>query len=599
MGGRGLRKKDLLEVITAEDRLSPTRGKILAKCKICGASFTHERSIFAHVNAVHPGVMMAGVDAISMHTATTIDDYFQKKERTERPSGSCMTKRNQAMVTAMSTLGIGLATVEKEEFKNLLSLFGVPAGEIPSLALLRRLTISYGEEIRQANLKKLKGRNVSIIVDGMTLGDRTFYCATYFCDRMLFFGGLFHIQIADADSLSHMLEEPLKEVAKSRGIPIAIVTDNAKNLVAATSPVAPAERNRTTIQQLTNQQLVHVRCSVHTTQLALSDLAKRNQPFRDFKRGIQELLLYLHEKKVKKVLRDLGVSCKVPKIQDIKWTSFYDAFVFMSNYQQQINQCLKANPGDRAPNVEEIPDIWMSYLTTLKPLGEHIMQIQKGTVYLWEFWRSHMQLIETWKNLENPFALELCELVEARFRETADGTLAELAHLLSMSNVQHYQEVFSDYYSWDTTSLERKLILAKKKEQLCAKLVDLAQYWGVCQASESIPALFDRFLGNLGQLLRPGESTEAFYRRLSTETLAREREGVVFQISWQGFAITALRVTQLPASEAVAERVFSQLQLLVPPCRFGANDDLVAAQTTIRMQNIFDKANSDCPVRME
>ena len=100
-----------------------------------------------------------------------------------------------------------------------------------------------------------------------------------------------------------------------------------------------------------------------------------------------------------------------------------------------------------------------------------------------------------------------------------------------------------------------------------------------------MPIMFETFLKEMQHETR--ETTEAFYRNLMSQKLRIKGRWV----SWEGFAIVAFRLAQLPASEAIAERMFSHLSNLFPAQRWGSGDDLLQDQMTIRMQSLFNESN--------
>ena len=130
----------------------------------------------------------------------------------------------------------------------------------------------------------------------------------------------------------------------------------------------------------------------------------------------------------------------------------------------------------------------------------------------------------------------------------------------------------------------------EERDSMVGKLISVSESWGVSNANLTVPKLFDEFVQNLSDQV---ESTEGYYRAMMMkqyQALTTDGKSLVF--SWESFAVVAFRISQLPATEAVAERAISHLQQLLPSNRYLSGDDLVDEQVVIRMQTVFDKANS-------
>ena len=600
-----MKKCDFLRPLGETGKGSSDPGGV---CRTCGKRFKHSRSIYRHIAAMHPQLIMTGEGTGGgKGLLGSLDNYFGT-ERTEQPSEpSCCKEFQKRLIELICAMGISLSVVKKKKFLQLIELVGGRKESIPSFPKLRSLITVYAAEIKDRMLREMRGRHVSLIVDGATVNERTFYCVTCFCERRLYFAGIYPVPVADHESLARVLSAPVEEIVAAGAVVTSAVTDNARNL---TLSMTPAElpgpglctaNQRTSVQAITGTRIIHISCGIHTCQLILVDLMKEDIEFAQFKMELQNLMTYLKTRKVKNFLRDNGLTCKIPMIQDIKWLSYFEVFSFIEKNQAKLNQCLKAwrQYSMTAPVVEEIPEKWMEYLKTLEPLAHFVLRAQEDSVYLFEFREEQIKLKDTWVAMGSPLSKHLCKLMKQRFRDTADGTLMKLAHLFSLKAINKFREKFELLYSWRPEDLvsPRRAALNDKREKLTKKFTQLAQYWGVTGAETAMPILFSVFLGNLVRdRLGRTEDVEVFYQNLLDQDYTTEGDKPV-NIKWQGFASVAWRIAQLPASEAVAERVFSHLEVMLPARRARAKDDLIAAQMTIRMQQVFDESNKQFDFR--
>ena len=111
---------------------------------------------------------------------------------------------------------------------------------------------------------------------------------------------------------NEILEPVVRRITENGGTPVAIVTDNARNLkLATTDREQPGATIRTatqicSVQGLTGQRMLHISCSVRTAHLILKDMESRFPGFLVFKKGVKTLFAFLRQKTVTQVLKSWG-----------------------------------------------------------------------------------------------------------------------------------------------------------------------------------------------------------------------------------------------------------------------------------------------------
>lgn len=561
------------------------------QCKVCHKFFENHRSFYSHGKRC----ILKKRDKIRNHN---INEYVSSnKNSSEIPgiettcetiTGSCLSDDQIALVNAICHLNMPISTLGKSEWQGLISALGARS-QTPCPAKIRGLVVAYASEIRMKIDNELSGKHVTVITDGGTLGDRTIYNVVFFSEKKLYFGGLLRVQISDHETLAKELQNPIKRIEKKEAVIIAIITDNAKNLSLATTSSAQNPRftknQITCIQELTRLPIFHVPCGIHTINLVISDYEKKSKDFSSFKIGITEYFRKLHSKPVKNVLRQAGITRKIPIIEEIKWRTYVEAFGFLETELDKIKECTSRNPEIFKELI--FRDEWLDYLKVLKPLGVFETIVQDNNVYLSEYYQYYIKMINDIELMKTAESIEFKSLISQRMKNSGLECLSHLSFILSRIDIKSVKSEFHSLFSWNMIDISnpKRTELQTKYEELTRKLVELSQFWKVSDASRVIPIMFELFLKNMGE---SSTTTEAYYRSLSTKHVFINGLG---NVSCQGFAIVALRISQLPASEAVCERVFSHLANLFPPSRWSTNDNFMDAQMTVRMQGIFDKSN--------
>ena len=557
-------------------------------CAICKKRFKNHRSFYHHSK-------LCCADSGN----TSLADYFSlsKNDEAER-SSSCrvtdivqeeeklLSDADRAIVIAVCRLGIPLQTTGKEEWKQLLEAVGATK-KTPCPQKLRGLIIALAANFRERIRRELKGKHVTVIADGGTLGDRTVYATAYFCEQRVYFGGLLTVSSSDHKSLAEALAPPIGELLKTNVLVVGIITDNAKNLVLATTSTAQdpklASTQNASIQSLLKTDILHIQCGIHTTNLVIADYCRNSEDFCTFKKEITELFKHLRSKQVKLKLKNRGVSAKVPMIQEIKWLTYVEAFSFLQRYEGEINAVLAEDTKSAFTSIKET---WKAYLTVLDPLGKFLNYLQRNNAYLADYYEHYHKMIRELEALSSPQANELRQLLRLRIEDSGLLTLAELSFIFLRRNVKSVSSKYELLFSWSLEAVNhpRRHELQQCYERMIKRLTEICVFWRVNSAEEIIPVMFDI---HLKEHQVAGESGEFFFRKLMTKNLTINHK----VISWQGFCLVAWRLAQLPASEAIAERMFSHLSSLFPSQRWGSTDQLLQDQMMIRMQTIFDAFN--------
>ena len=199
-------------------------------------------------------------------------DYSDDAVRVKAPA-SVIDEYTRLQIQLICRVGLPLATLKSCHWKDLLSFLGSDVKVTPSR--LRASLLLYSDEIKARNYAQLKGQLVSIITDGGTITDKEFYIVILYCNGKFYFAGALHLPHTDHDAIAEALAPVIDAILNHQGKPIAIVTDNARNLKLATTDTNQPGRTIDTsaqissIQSRTGQPILHISCTIHSAHLLL------------------------------------------------------------------------------------------------------------------------------------------------------------------------------------------------------------------------------------------------------------------------------------------------------------------------------------------
>ena len=577
-----------------------------AVCDLCGLTLRNYRSSKKHIQQRHYQLLRDD-NQYSLHAffggaeggqeAETIEHDHESSDVVTPPTPSAIDESVVLLIRLVCRIGLPLCTLNSKHWQDFLQYFGSPMTIKP--ARLRSLLLIHAEEIKRRNFASLKHKFVTIITDGGTITDREFYIVLMYVEGKIYFAGALHLEKTCHSNIALALNPIVTEIADAGGIPIAIITDNARNLKLATTDRQQPEPHIDTgsqicsVQSLSHKQMLHICCTIHTANLILRDLEKELPGFVTFKRGIKDLFSFLRERKVRAALKAHGVTEKVKLIQEIKWLTYYQAFRYVTKYREQIEAVVRDPPrhvAKRLPDFKAIPEEWCEFLEALSPLGEFIVTIERNETRLCEVFDHLLQLRQKWDDIGGDLSCRLSRLLAARFDNTGDGLLAQVAFLFTPKGLLYFQRIFCVLNEPHEEQPETYARCFRLRDALMLKFEQVYEYFGFPEGRQRVPPLFHQYLTHFTLTAEP---MKIQLDRLGGMALTTQTS----VIPWRDFCSTAQRLLELPASESVAERVISHMNLLFPSNRYGSKADLVDAQITVRIQEILDDYNKDIGLR--
>jgi hypothetical protein len=452
---------------------------------------------------------------------------------------------------------------------------------LQSRETVRKHLIEYADHLRESVLFKLRGKCISLIADGATWEGRALYFVVAFTPRNIHFLNVLHLESTDHNAIANEMGDLVTKLKAGNTKVWSVTTDNAANFVRALNP----DELRETLQSVTGEKILHIRCGIHTAHLVFSDLEKESELFGGFKDYITKLLSWLRKPEQKRYLRSHDVTCKIPRIEEIKWCTYSDGANFLNQYRELIGEMLLTGNGPFPCWTDEYSDVFQA----VAPLSLFIRRSEGDHICVAELYQNYLDLIEELKNLfinGNDFAEHLSRLVRTRIYETSDGYLAELAYIFTPAGFDWFAARRSKLLFEGVPSPELEAENARTVQELKKmrkKLQQLGMYlFGDCR---DLGIVFDDYLHGFG----PSRSYLLVEWWMEYGTTCFNDPNPLS--SWNGpkvyrrygLARIANVVLQLPGTEAVCERLVSHFEALFPKNRSLSKDDLIVAQMTIRM----------------
>ena len=257
-----------------------------AKCKLCHQIFSNDRSGYKHLRNVHKISFnehrsnIRKLDEFFDIQSNNFDDNGNNRQiMNETPINfptNIITESQKKLVLAICKLGIPLQTIGRREWLEFLEQIG--ASFVIKPKKLRSLLMIYMAEIKNQIRREIAGKSFTLITDGGTVCNKTYYVCVIFCDRRLYFAGLAHVLKSDHESMAKGLHSVLEYYLKKNSTIIGVVSDNASNILLATTdksqpgPKINLQNQVTNIQSLIGMRTLHISCGIHTSNLVLKDM---------------------------------------------------------------------------------------------------------------------------------------------------------------------------------------------------------------------------------------------------------------------------------------------------------------------------------------
>jgi hypothetical protein len=245
---------------------------------------------------------------------------------------------------------------------------------------------------------------------------------------------------------------------------------------------------------------------------------------------------------------------------------------------------------------EAIVDALLPFRTLTEPT-------EAGETTLAQFHLLQLQCKDAWARMGregNAIAEQLLHLYEARFTTTGDSLQNELAYVFTLEGHAHYRAMLQHVgvpVDECVASGEAIEAFSQRLPAVRAKMIELIRHMLPASTSTDVElgSIFNAYLAcsgfwSVGEDARTGWAT----KRARRAGVWERQLGCTREV-WLNFGAVAEILTQMPASEAAAERLFSVFDCVFKKNRMAAHLDLLNATLTIRprMWQIYHRRETE------
>lgn len=548
-----------------------------AKCLHCGKGFKNHRSLRKHLKS-----------CLVIENQQTITDFL-KSYYAPPVEKMTLTSFQENLIEFFVSTNISIQSVESPVTKKIFESLGVKKDDIPTAEVFRRMLQCYANKIKEQNLKLFKNKSVCLIIDGTTSWNQSLYEFAIYYPGVVRHFGLFEINPADAQNLKNVIDSICQKLNKLNISVIGLTTDNGSNLVAAFKQIEEDAKKRKT-----NFTLLRFACAAHTAQLLIADLNRTNLTMIEISGIISSLLVWMRTKKVRKQLKKNNMNSP-PLIQKTRWNSIFICCQYIiNNYDSIINIIKSFNCTKWQSPIEFDSEIKAKILAlhkALDPLYRFTNNVQKNFVSASDVYFHLNKLQIEMSHISDPynFATDIFTNIFTRFSETCDSTIALLSFILTkegrnwwrMQKESTDEEIRNLMNSRGTQPSNLLIWFNTQKKNISKKLDELSSYLNL--NSDMVESSFNLWVTFTDRY----NENPIDYWKSNIITVARDDDGKM--IIFQDLANIAIRILTLPGTEAICERIFSQLKLIHNHLRNSLKNDILDSILTIKLKLIWEK----------
>lgn len=470
-------------------------------------------------------------------------------------------------------------STQTQSFKN---LFGASYSE----ETIRKAIIDYADKLKEETKMQIKNLIVSIVIDGATINENSGWYAIGLATReAIYFYDIYHLSTTTTTALTHAIYNIIKEIEEDTGaVVFGACSDNAPNIAHVFDPDHPEG-----LAKVHKKYLLRVPCQAHTANLVNASYERTNLSYSRLRSKIKNFASKASEKNIHIAL---NISTRCPLIRDQRWFTEYDALKWIIENREKIENSYNSIKEIIGIGICPIQDSWNLLYEALCPLRQYVTCVEANICSIGRSWDHFRKMEEELTSLSssNKYAKDLLQIVHIRWSSTSDANFLHLASFVGPAKLVPWK---ANYRA-----------LARKFEHGGMSQEDKDKFQTMKAESDLMVKTTIKYAKCMGFNFDGLDSTISFV--LTTATLSMNRideyywEGLgisssntAFEASKKGIDIIPENVTEiarfycrlrsLPSSEAFCERIFANMRLLFPDSRYSCNDDLIRAQTLIRM----------------
>lgn len=433
----------------------------------------------------------------------------------------------------------------------------------------------YKEEINPTNI----GEFCSILIDGASRNLKNFYAFILFTKSRLYYFKIKRMDIATSENIALETREIINYINNYLNIEvISVCTDHASNMVKAFNA-----SDQLSCQILTESFFEWIGCTCHLLNLAISDLDKDNE-FQKIKNALLFIL---------SISQKMTFPHKVPTFSKTRWDSFSKCFNFSIFYKDRILSNLTSSLSvllekqekmitkmQRTQNekinsryqslIEEISDyqncieIFQSneydeVTTIFNYMSNLIAKVGSNNFLLCQVFPEIILLNDFFNTITTENVQKFTQIILDRIFSSNEYIQAATAYFLTNEGHFYILNSFQD----------------EEKENILLQIKFYLFYYNGSKYGDLEDELNSQFENYINYQEIEEDDSENYwkYKRLDP--------------SMSRLAEIAIRIINMPCTEAAVERFFSHLKYVFGKKNYNTSDELLDAEMGIRMENIY------------
>ena len=456
------------------------------KCMLCSKPIQYRNNLYAHVEKCKEKEKLKVTKPENQ-----ITKYIRGRERMSEDSFV-------KLLLWVFRHNISINSITDPEFKQL-----VPDIEIGCTRTIWNKIKDINKETKETLQNQVHNQYLSLSIDGAHINKFGFYVI---CGYLYFQKSqtiktcvldVHNIEKATSKNIVEKLKKTMENFGRSTIL--SVCTDNARNLksIFRSSIIEPDELEDITVQYQKEQEdliieqqmeflkneglgefleeeeenhfqeeedieeernedankldILRISCSVHTGQLVLYDVRKKNEEFHDILDAVAALPSIINK-------NDAFVR-KCPLYQSQRWNSYYNILSFYKSKQEVIDQLVYTEYNGQL--IHRMLSHFPLLYEVLRPLYSFTNMLEKDKANIKDVYFEYLELEEKWMTIDDEcfYKKELLENLKIRFTKTFDLRVAQLASLLTTRGAGLFKEKYPDV---PQTSLSEKKYAERK-----------------------------------------------------------------------------------------------------------------------------------------
>ena len=555
----------------------PNQSGQIGECCHCKKKYTNTNSLIYQHPKYCTSMVKDNKKQLTLQSALKLN--FSKEHKKSD-------KDLEKVVRFICENGVSINATQSQSF---IDLVGFTFSE----AEIRNGILTYANKIREEAQKKAKSKLVSLVIDGATIVKKAgWYAVGLATEKQLWLYDVYHFPNSTTLTISENLNNIINSIEEScKCRVVGASSDNAPNISNVFNI-----KHQDGLARRHQKYLIRSPCQAHTSNLVMKDLEKKDMEINIIFTKVRVLASFFHQKKLHSMI---GIPTECPLVRETRWMTEYRALVWLVENRFEINEA-RRNLNDVIP--DDLPDVqenWYDLKVALEPLAKFCHSVEADICPLYKSYQLHMYLCEELDRLSdtNAFAVKVREIVIDRWFRTADFTLMELAERTRYQNIISMREEVKELTA--IVSIQRETGTSEQE-----KLTELTACFAwiedrIIEYAAQLGKNFENHRNEIHLVLSHCEPAtrslainlwqcccsngQQYFERLGDKYKYSKIDGKVC-----GEICFVLAVLQsLPSSEAFCERVFAHMRKLFNQFRENCKDDLIRAQTVIKMSMLW------------